>query len=69
MLDENPGRRGGCWLNAEALSPRWGEQAGSEVEGGKSRHGQPELIDQATGARLEETKTKCHTEKRFSLKR
>ena len=33
--DGNPGRRGGCWLYAEALSPRWGEQAGSETEGGE----------------------------------
>jgi len=27
VLDESPGSRGGCWLKAEALSPRWGEQA------------------------------------------
>jgi len=46
VLDENPGRRGGCWLNAEALSPRWGGQVGSEVEDDKRSNCE---LDSGTG--------------------
>ena len=75
MLDESPGSRGGCWLKAEALSPRWGEQAvkwkvENELTESRFRHGQPELRDQATGARLEGDKDKMsHLEKGSLLAR